>query len=216
MVMKPEPIVAALDALRGGAPDPWVVLLTPQGRLFNQEMARSLSRRPRVAVICGRYEGIDERVGRYFADDQVSIGDYVLTGGEFAAMVLVDAVARLLPGVVGKVASVEEDSFAEPLLEHPHYTRPQSFQGHEVPEVLLSGNHEAIRRWRRAQTLLRTRLRRPDLLARVRLSAEDEKLLGQAMEETLRNGGEVPFVPPPGEEPPSSGPGTLPGGEPQG
>jgi tRNA (guanine37-N1)-methyltransferase len=158
-------------------------LLTPQGRLFNQEIARELSRLSRLILICGRYEGVDERVAEYFTDDQISIGDYVLTGGELAAMVVVDAVARLLPGVLGNVGSALADSFSEPVLEHPQYTRPQDFEGMNVPEVLLCGSHENIRRWRRGQALLRTRMRRPELFARLSLSAEDIALLESARRE---------------------------------
>ena len=180
MVMKPEPIVRALRAIVDSGPAARRVLLTPQGRLFDQEIARELSRLPRLILICGRYEGVDERVAEHFADDQISIGDYVLTGGELAAMVVVDAVVRLLPGALGNVGSAEADSFSEPVLEHPQYTRPQDFEGMSVPPVLLSGNHESIRRWRRGQALLRTMMRRPDLFARLDLTAEDLALLETA------------------------------------
>jgi tRNA (guanine37-N1)-methyltransferase len=183
MVMKPEPIVNALRAIRNGGPSARIVLLTPQGRLFNQEIARELSRSARLILICGRYEGVDERVAEYFTDDQISIGDYVLTGGELAAMVVVDAVARLLPGVLGNESSASADSFSQPVLEHPQYTRPQDFEGIGVPDVLLGGNHESIRRWRRAQALLRTSIRRPDLFARLSLSAEDLALHESAKRE---------------------------------
>jgi tRNA (guanine37-N1)-methyltransferase len=183
MVMKPDPIVGALDALKREEPRPWIVLLSPQGRLFRQETAWNLSRMPRLILICGRYEGIDERVARHYVDDQISIGDYVMTGGELAALVVIDAVARLIPGVLGNQASAEAESFAEHLLEYPQYTRPQEFAGHEVPPILLSGNHEAIRKWRRGQALLRTRLRRPDLFSRLDLSSEDRRLLAEATEE---------------------------------
>lgn len=184
MVMKPEPIVGALRAIKDAGPSARVVLLTPQGRLFNQKTARELSRFPRLILICGRYEGVDERVADYFTDDQLSIGDYVLTGGELAAMVVVDAVARLLPGVLGNEGSASADSFSQPVLEHPQYTRPQDFDGIGVPEVLLGGNHENIRRWRRAQALWRTSIRRPDLFARLTLSAEDLALLESARRES--------------------------------
>lgn len=184
MVMKPEPIVGALRAIKDAGPSARVVLLTPQGRLFNQKTARELSRFPRLILICGRYEGVDERVADYFTDDQLSIGDYVLTGGELAAMVVVDAVARLLPGVLGNEGSASADSFSQPVLEHPQYTRPQDFEGIGVPEVLLGGNHENIRRWRRAQALWRTSIRRPDLFARLTLSAEDLALLESARRES--------------------------------
>jgi tRNA (guanine37-N1)-methyltransferase len=183
MVMKPEPIVSALDMLRSEGPRPWVVLLTPQGRIFQQEIARELSRHPRLVLICGRYEGVDERVAQHYVDDEISLGDYILTGGELAAMVLVDAVTRLLPGVLGNAASAQMESFAEPVLEHPQYTRPQEFRGHEAPGVLLSGNHEVIRRWRRGQALLRTQRRRPDLFARLECGSEDVRLLEMAARE---------------------------------
>jgi len=182
MVMKPEPIVSALRAISDKGPAPRTVLLTPQGRLFNQEIAREMSRLRRLVLICGRYEGVDERVAEYFTDDQISIGDYVLMGGELAAMVVVEAVARLLPGVLGNEGSAVADSFSEPVLEHPQYTRPQDFEGMGVPGVLLSGNHESIRRWRRGQALLRTSIRRPDLFARLSLSADDISLLEASRE----------------------------------
>jgi tRNA (guanine37-N1)-methyltransferase len=180
MVMKPEPIVHALEAVKAEEPAPRVLLLSPQGRLFTQELARELSRMPRLILICGRYEGVDERVAAQFADDEVSIGDYVLTGGEFAAMVMVDAITRLIPGVLGNDASAGADSFVEPLLEYPQYTRPQEFRGLKVPDVLLSGHHAVIHRWRRGQALARTRRRRPDLFARLTLTPEDLKLLSEA------------------------------------
>lgn len=183
MVMKPEPLVAALDSLRREEPFPRVVLLSPQGSLFHQETAWKLAEVPRLVLICGRYEGVDERVARHYVDEVISIGDYVLTGGELAAMVLVDAVARLIPGVLGNQASTAAESFAPWLLEHPQYTRPRDFRGHGVPEILLSGNHEAIRRWRRGQALLRTRRFRPDLFDRIDLTAEDRKLLKEAEKE---------------------------------
>ena len=183
MVMKPEPIVRALRAIGDDGPPARTVLLSPQGRLFNQEIAREFSRLRRITLICGRYEGVDERVAEFFTDDEISIGDYVLTGGELAAMVVVDAVVRLLPGTLGNVCSAEADSFSEPVLEHPQYTRPQDFEGLSVPAILLSGNHEGIRRWRKGQALLRTRLRRPDLFARLSLSAEDRVLLESAVRE---------------------------------
>jgi tRNA (guanine37-N1)-methyltransferase len=183
MVMKPEPIVSALRAITAGGPSAKIVLLTPQGRLFNQEIAREMSRFERLILICGRYEGVDERVAEHFTDDQISVGDYILTGGELAAMVVVDAVARLLPGVLGNEGSAFADSFSQTVLEHPQYTRPQHFEGMSVPEVLLCGNHESVRRWRRGQALLRTSLRRPDLFARLNLTGEDEALLESARRE---------------------------------
>lgn len=183
MVMKPEPIAAALADLTREGPAPWVVLLSPQGRLFNQETAWKLSTLQRVVLICGRYEGVDERIAEHFVDDQISIGDYVLTGGEMAAMVVVDAVARLIPGVLGNRASASAESFSEPLLEYPQYTRPQEFMGYRVPDILLSGHHEAIHKWRRGRALLRTRERRPDLFERLQLSAVDWRLLAEAERE---------------------------------
>jgi len=182
MVMKPEPIVSALDELKQEEPEPRVVLLSPQGRLFNQELAWQLSRLPRLILICGRYEGVDERVATRFTDDMISIGDYVLTGGELAAMVVIDAITRLIPGVLGNESSASVESFAEPLLEYPQYTRPQEFRGYRVPAVLLSGHHEVIQRWRRGEALLRTKMRRPDLFARLHPSSEDLKLLDAAEE----------------------------------
>src|SRR3990172_2485326 len=176
MVMKPEPIFAAVEGILGVPPACPVILLTPQGRLFNQEIARQLSAEPRLGLICGRYEGVDERVRR-LADDEISIGDYVLTGGEIPALVLIDAIARLIPGALGDPDGAQDDSHASGLLEYPHYTRPPEFRGWQVPEVLVSGDHARIARWRRKQALLRTRLRRPDLLAKAELSDQDLKFL---------------------------------------
>jgi len=186
MVMKPEPIVAALRAIKDDGPPARTILLSPQGRLFNQEIARELSLLSRIVLICGRYEGVDERVAEHYSDDQLSIGDYVLTGGELGAMIVVDALTRLVPGALGNVGSALADSFSEPVLEHPQYTRPQTFEGLAVPDVLLSGNHEMIRRWRRGQALLRTSMRRPDLFSRLDLSSEDLSLLEAAREEFRR------------------------------
>lgn len=177
MVMKPEPIVRALEAIAPLGPPAHVVLLTPQGALFDQAAARRYSLLERLVLVCGRYEGVDERVGQYFVDEEVSIGDFILTGGELAAMVVIDAVSRLLPGVLGNEASAEAESFREPVLEYPQYTRPQEFRGLKVPEALLSGDHSRIARWRRKQALLRTRQRRPDLFARLHLSEQDLALL---------------------------------------
>ena len=174
MIMKPEPIFAATEAVLGEQADMVpVILLTPQGRLFDQSVARELARHDRLLLICGRYEGVDERVHRYLATDEVSIGDYVLSGGEIAAMVIVDAVTRLLPGVLGDPAATFEDSHAEGLLEYPHYTRPPTFRGHPVPDVLLSGHHAEITRWRRQQAIQRTLERRPDILSSAHLTEED-------------------------------------------
>jgi tRNA (guanine37-N1)-methyltransferase len=165
MVMKAEPLFRAVDAIAAerGAPSA-VVLMTPQGRVFDQETALRLSRLERLILICGRYEGVDERVAEGLVTDEISIGDYVLTGGELAALVVLDAVVRLVPGVVGDAESVAAESFADGLLDFPHYTRPASVRGRDVPDVLLSGNHAEIARWRQAQRRERTERRRPDLI----------------------------------------------------
>jgi tRNA (guanine37-N1)-methyltransferase len=173
MVMKPEPIAAALESVRGPA---WRVLLSPQGRPLTQRYARELAARPAIALVCGRYEGVDERV-RSFVDEEVSVGDFVLSGGEIAAMVVIDAVSRLVPGVLGCQDSANEESFDGDLLEYPQYTRPPEFRGMAVPEVLLSGDHGAVARWRRLESLRRTLERRPDLIERANLSAEDRAFL---------------------------------------
>lgn len=176
MVMKPEPLYAAVEAVRGA--DSHVILMDPQGERFTQERAWELSRKPHLVLVCGHYEGVDERV-RPLMDEELSIGDYVLTGGELPAMVVLDAVCRLLPGALGEEASAREDSFQDGLLDHPHYTRPAVFRGMAVPEVLLSGHHEEIRRWRRREALRRTWLRRPDLLVTARLTDEDRRFLAE-------------------------------------
>jgi tRNA (guanine37-N1)-methyltransferase len=184
MVMKPEPFFAAVEAIERAAGSRGRVLLTsPQGRRFDQRMAQELSREPHLVILCGRYEGVDERVVVGLPAEEVSIGDYVLTGGELAAMVLVDATARLVPGVVGDEGSVREESFTTGILDHPHYTRPAEFRGMRVPEVLLGGNHAAIARWRRKEALRRTLLRRPDLLRTAELGPEDRALLREIEEE---------------------------------
>ncbi len=176
MIMKPEPIIRGVEALQASKPQAWVVLMTPQGTPLRQEVVRSLAHHARLIIICGRYEGVDERV-RAVVDEEISIGDYVLTGGELAALVLVDAVARMIPGVLGDEGASEDDSFSQGLLEHPHYTRPREFAGEKVPEVLISGDHQAIEQWRRAEALRRTWERRPDLISRARLSDEDQRIL---------------------------------------
>jgi tRNA (guanine37-N1)-methyltransferase len=179
MVMKPEPIFRAVESLAEEGPGPdRIVLLTPQGEPFSQERARELASEDHLVMICGRYEGVDERVREHLVTDEISIGDYVLTGGELAALVVLDAVARLVPGVLGHKESAEEDSFSESLLEYPHYTRPAVFRGWPVPDVLLSGHHEQVREWRRRQSLLRTMARRPDLFRRHALTPDDLLLLG--------------------------------------
>ena len=178
MVMKPEPLVAAIEATGSGADRPHRVLLTPQGAVFDAARARALAARPALALICGRYEGVDERV-REYVDEEVSIGDVVVSGGEIAAIVVIDAVARLVPGVLGCAESAEQESFQDGLLEYPQYTRPPEFRGARVPEILLSGDHGAIARWRRRESLRRTLARRPDLLDRAVLSAEDRRILDE-------------------------------------
>lgn len=183
MVMKPEPIFAAVEGILGNPPDCPVILLTPQGRLFTQDIARELSGMPRLGLICGRYEGIDERVRQHLAHDEISIGDYVLTGGEIPALVLIDAITRLIPGAIGDPDGTQDDSHASGLLEYPHYTRPAVFRGWQVPDVLVSGDHARIARWRRQQALLRTRARRPDLLAKAELSDHDQKFLADQEKE---------------------------------
>jgi len=164
MVMKPEPIFAAVEDVLGVPPVCPVILLTPQGRRFDQRVAVELASYGHLALLCGRYEGIDERVREHLVTDEISLGDFVLTGGELPAMAIIDAVSRLLPGVLGDPDAAQKDSHASGLLEYPHYTRPPEFRGWEVPEVLRSGNHAEIEKWRQAQSLERTRQRRPDLL----------------------------------------------------
>ncbi len=185
MVMKPQPIFEAVDALKDGADekdkDFPVILLTPQGRLFSHEIALELSRHSRIVLICGRYEGIDERVPEHLATDCISIGDYVLTGGEVPALVVADAVLRLVPGVLGSEDSPLDDSHAHGLLEYPQYTRPPEYRGYEVPEILLSGNHAQIAKWRREQIIKRTLERRPELLDKVKLGKEDKLTVERIM-----------------------------------
>ena len=178
MLMKPEPLFAAVEAIQPlEEPSAEVVLLTPQGRPLDSVLAAELAERPRLLLICGRYEGVDERVSEHLVDREVSTGDVVLSGGELPALLLIDAVARLIPGVLGAEESLDEESFEDSLLEYPQYTRPAEFRGWEVPAVLLSGHHAEIARWRRRQRLLRTRKRRPDLLAEADLSAEEREWL---------------------------------------
>jgi len=173
MVMKPEPVFDAVEHVLGTPPTCPVILMTPQGRVFNQKIATELSGYPQVAIICGRYEGIDERIRQSLVTDEISIGDFVLTGGELPALILIDAIARLLPGVLGDPDGAIDDSHASGLLEYPHYTRPPTYRGWGVPDVLLSGDHARIARWRREQSLLRTLQKRPDLLERTTLSKAD-------------------------------------------
>ena len=177
MVMKVEPVFAAVESIlaeRGECP---VILLTPQGRVFNQTIAFELARHPHIALLCGRYEGIDERIREHLVTDEISIGDYVLTGGELPAMILIDALSRLLPGVLGDPDGAMDDSHATGLLEYPHYTRPPEFRGWGVPEVLISGDHARIATWRREQSLRRTLKRRPDLIDKAPLDDRDRKIL---------------------------------------
>jgi tRNA (guanine37-N1)-methyltransferase len=181
MVLKPEPLVSCIEDVVV-EPDAAVVLMTPQGETLTQSQVRRLSGLRQVVVLCGHYEGVDERVRQLLVTDEVSIGDYVLTGGELPALVLVDAIVRLLPGVLGNEASATEDSFEDGLLEHPHYTRPPEFRSMKVPEALIEGDHAAVARWRRKMSLLRTLERRPDLLARARLDADDRELLAEIAE----------------------------------
>ncbi len=182
MVMKPEPVFTAVEAILGDPPPGPVILLSPQGRVFTQKVAAELAGYSQIALICGRYEGIDERIREHLITDQISIGDYVLTGGELPAMIVVDAVCRLIPGVLGDPDGAQDDSHASGLLEYPHYTRPPEFRGWQVPEVLLSGNHAAINKWRRQQSLLRTLLQRPDLLQESTLSKSDQEYLKNCWE----------------------------------
>ena len=182
MVLKPEPIFRAVEAVRedGGGR---VCLLSPQGRALDARLARELADERQVILICGRYEGVDERVAEHLADDEISIGDYVLSGGELAAAVVVDAAARFVPGVVGKEGSVRNDSFAGGLLDYPQYTRPREFRGMKVPQVLFSGDHKKIERWRRKKALEKTARRRPDLVKDDTLAPEDRRLLEEISSE---------------------------------
>ncbi len=177
MVMKPEPLFACVEAVQGMAePRGRVVLLTPQGRLLNHDLVAELASTPRLILICGHYEGVDERVREHLCDDEISIGDYVLSGGEPAAIVVVDAVARHQPGVLGSELSLAEESHTQGLLEYPQYTRPAMFRDMAVPEILLSGHHAEIAKWRRQQGIIRTARRRPDLLAKAELSEDERRI----------------------------------------
>ena len=177
MVMKVEPVFAAVEGVLGPAAGCPIILLTPQGRVFNQRIAMELARQPRIAMLCGRYEGVDERIREHLVTDEISIGDYVLTGGELPALILIDALSRLLPGVLGDPDGPFDDSHATGLLEYPHYTRPPEFRGWRVPDILLSGDHAKIAKWRREQSLRRTLARRPDLLKTAPLDDKDRKVL---------------------------------------
>jgi len=181
MVMKPEPVFEAIESVLGLAPAgpaaiP-VILLTPQGRVFTQRVAEELATHERIALLCGRYEGVDERIREHLVTDEISVGDYVLTGGELPALLLIDALSRLIPGVLGDPTGAEDDSHSMGLLEYPHYTKPPEFRGWKVPEVLLSGNHARIERWRREQALRRTLDKRPDMIEKAQLSEQDRKFV---------------------------------------
>jgi len=180
MVIKPEPIFRAVEAVLADAKaHPPIILLTPQGRLFTQAVARELARHDRLVLVCGHYEGVDERVRQYLVTDEISVGDYVLTGGELPALIVVDAVARLVPGVLGDEEATAKDSHSAGLLEYPHYTRPAEFRGWSVPGVLLSGHHGELVRWRRQEALRRTWKRRPGLLRHAPLTDDDRRFLAE-------------------------------------
>jgi len=179
MVMKVEPVERALSTVKRHELHPLVVLMTPQGETFNQKIAAELVGNEQVVLICGRYEGFDERIREHLVDREISIGDYILTGGELSALVVIDAVARLIPGVLGNDESIQTESFSQGLLEYPQYTRPAEYKGWSVPEVLVSGNHAQIELWRRVESLKKTLQRRPDLLAAADLSGQDREILGK-------------------------------------
>jgi tRNA (guanine37-N1)-methyltransferase len=179
MVMKPGPLAAAVESRKSKAPEARVILLSPQGRHYTQKVAKELSRESHLILVCGRYEGVDERFRHSYVDDEISIGDFILTGGELAAMVIIDSVTRLLPGVLGCSDSAEKDTFSRNLLKHPQYTRPQLFNNHAVPEVILSGNHEKIEAYRFIESVVRTLDRRPDLIKNECFSRKELKLLRQ-------------------------------------
>ena len=192
MVMKAPPIFAAVESVLGDPPACPLILVTPQGRPFTADVARELSQIPHVAILCGRYEGVDERVREHLVTDQISIGDYVLTGGELPALIMIDAIARFIPGVLGDPDGAEDDSFASGLLEYPHYTKPEEFRGWHVPDVLLSGNHAEIEKWRREQSLRRTLVHRPDLLDNFTPSKTDQKLLDKIKRENPQDSHSFP------------------------
>lgn len=184
MVMKPEPFFSAVESIKPDGIPRRTIMLSPQGKVFNQDMALSMAKENRnLLFMCGRYEAIDERVRENLVDEEISIGDYILTGGELPALVIIDSIVRLIPGVLGDERSKEEESFTWGILDYPHYTRPPEFRGLRVPDVLLSGNHKEISRWRRREALKRTMLRRSDLIEKVSLTDEDYKLLSEIKEE---------------------------------
>jgi tRNA (guanine37-N1)-methyltransferase len=196
MVLKPDPVFEAIETVLGLNAEPTqpepdskipIILLTPQGRVFNQNIAQELSQHEHIVLLCGRYEGIDERIREHLVTDEISIGDYVLTGGELPALILIDAISRLLPDVLGDPTGAQDDSHAMGLLEYPHYTRPPEFRGWKIPEVLLSGAHAKIDKWRREQALLRTFNKRPDMLEKAELTKEDKKFLEKLKVEKLES-----------------------------
>jgi len=214
MVMKCAPVFQAVESILGSPPACPLILLTPQGRVFSQTVARELSAHPRIALLCGRYEGFDERIRENLVTDQISIGDFVLTGGELPALAIIDAVSRLIPGVLGDPDGAEDDSHASGLLEYPHYTRPPEFRGWRVPDVLLSGDHARIARWRREQSIRRTWQHRPDLLAQAPLSEADLRLVsllkGEISEEEYQRKPRKARRRPPPAPSPESEPGAQP------
>ncbi len=177
MVFKVEPLYRALKHLTKGSSSPKIISMSPQGKVFNQGIAQELAKEEHIIIICGHYEGIDERIYEFFPIEELSVGDYILTGGELPAMIVIDAVSRMIPQVLGNEASLEWESFTRGLLDYPHYTRPREFRGKKVPEVLLSGNHQEIDRWRKTQSIIRTLLRRPELLKNAKLSEEEREIL---------------------------------------
>ncbi|MBN1230434.1 MAG: tRNA (guanosine(37)-N1)-methyltransferase TrmD [Anaerolineales bacterium] len=177
MILKPEPIFTAIESVLGDSPDCPVIFFTPQGRVLNQQIVEEISRYPRIGILCGHYEGVDERVRAHLVTDEISIGDYVLTGGELPALILIDAVSRQFPGVLGDPMGAANDSHADGLLEHPHYTRPEEYRGWQVPDVLKSGDHSHVAQWRRRESLRRTSLRRPDLIQKAELTPEERRLV---------------------------------------
>lgn len=187
MVLKPEPIVKAIESIKDEKKNQRVIALTPAGKLLNQEMVKELSKFEEIIIICGRYEGIDERVLEHFCDEWISIGDYILTGGEAAAVVLVETVSRLIPGVVGNPACVEDESFSRGLLDYPQYTRPACFRNYRVPDVLLSGNHKEIRKWRMEKRIERTLKRRPEIIRKDLLTQEEIEILNKLKKEGGQN-----------------------------
>ena len=195
MVMKPEPVFEAVESVLGldpaQPPQFPVILLTPQGRVFTQRVAEELSRHERIALLCGRYEGVDERIREHLVTDEISIGDYVLTGGELPALIIIDAISRLISGVLGDPTGAEDDSHSMGLLEYPHYTKPSEFRGWKVPDILLSGDHAKIDKWRREQALTRTFNKRPDMLEKAELNNEDKKIVERLLSKIVEKSDNV-------------------------